>query len=307
LHPSFSLSPESFIGWYDKIKESFTDFKPETRTMTINYTKGTSTIGLKITAPEGFRKNRNKLKIPAFPGFRISRMSDDVFHELKYLWKEVDGYFILDANQLPSSENYLIELEGSVESKALKNLVHIKPATNRDNDDENDKYWLDSSIKQPQLLDKIWDELEIDEVNIGVFVDINKMFGLAFPEEIKDKKAAIDDLLNTAKNFDRNTLFKAALEYKRQERRSRFHPADFYRLISRLTARDVFLKHLDVDKPYDIGDIDKPENFIGIIPQNIKVQAITHLTLRQPTALGYLKFKRKLYEEKIKDEVNRLL
>lgn len=303
LNPSLNLSPEAFIGWYDRIKQNFTDFKPETRTMMINFTRRTSTIGLQIKVPDGFRKNHSKIKIPAYPGFSILRMVDEVFHEQKNLWTLTDDYYVLDAKNLPSSERYLIELEGSVEESALKNLVHIKPAANRDNDDDHDKYWLDSSIKQPELLDKIWDDLEIEDVNIGVYVDIDKMFGLTIPQEIKDKTVAMDDLLTTAKNFDRNALIRSAVEYKRQERKlPSFNPTDFYKIIHKLTARDFILQHLEIDKPYNIGDIDHPEKFVGLVPQNIKVQAMTTLTLRQPTALGYLKFKRKLYMNKLKTE-----
>lgn len=307
MDASVSLSPEAFIGWFEKIKENFTDFRPETRNMIINFSKRTSTIGFQITVPDGFRKNHNKLKVPNYPGFNLVRMTDEVFHEQKHLWKHVDDYHVLDAKDLPSSERYLIELEGAIDEQALKKLVHIKPAANRDNDDEHDKYWLDSSIKQPDVLDKIWDDLEIEEVNVGVYVDIDKMFGLTIPKEIRDKADAISDLLTTAKNFDRNALLRSAVEYKKQVRISpAFNPGHFYQLINKLTARDILLQHLEIDKPYDIGNVGSPEKFVGLVPQNIKVQALTTLTLRKPTALGYLKFKRKVYMEKLRDEFKKL-
>ena len=155
-----------------RIKELFTDFKPETRSMTINFSQGVSQIGFQITVPEGWRKSRRKVKIPAIPGYKILRMVDEGFQERKQLWKVSGEYFVLDANVLPASERYLIEMEGTVDENILKNFVYIKPAANRDNDDENDKYWLESSIRQPNALERIYDDLEIDDVNFGVVVDI---------------------------------------------------------------------------------------------------------------------------------------
>jgi len=307
LDASLSLSPEAFIGWFEKIKENFVDFRPETRTMIINFSRQTSTIGFQITIPEGFRKKHNKLKIPNYPGYNLLRMTDEVFHEQKHLWKHVDDYHFLDAKDLPSSERYKIELEGPIDQQALKKLVHIKPAANRDNDDEHDKYWLDSSIKQPEVLDKIWDDLEIEDVNVGVYVDIDKMFGLTIPNEIREKADAIDDLLKTAKNFDRTAILKSAIQYKRQERRApTYNPGHFYQILNKLTARDILLQHIEIDKPYDIGNVDSPEKFVGLVPQSIRVQALTTLTLRKPTALGYLKFKRRLYMEKLRTEFKKL-
>jgi len=303
LSPSIGLSPEAFVGWYDRIKKNFEPFRPETRSMMINFSRKSSTIGLQIKVPDGFRKNHSKIKIPAYAGFTILKMVDEVFHEHKYLWQLIDGFYELDAKNLPSSERYLIELEGGIDESALKKLVHIKPAANRDNDEEHDKYWLESSIRQPDVLDKLWDDLEIDEVDIGVYVDIDKMFGLTIPQEMKDKAESIRDLLTFARHLDRNALIRGAIDYKRQEERlPSFNPNDFYSIVNKLTARNFILQHLEVDRPYNIGTIDQPDKFVGLVPQNIKVQTLTTLTLREPTALGYLKFKRKLYMDKLKNE-----
>ena len=68
----FPSAAAAIIGWYDRIKELFTDFKPETRSMTVNFSRGVSQIGFQVTVPEGWRKNKRKVKIPAIRGYRIS-------------------------------------------------------------------------------------------------------------------------------------------------------------------------------------------------------------------------------------------
>lgn len=310
MEPTASVpsAAAAIIGWYDRIKELFTDFKPETRSMTVNFSRGVSQIGFQVTVPEGWRKSKRKVKIPAIRGYRILRMVDEGFREQKQLWKMSDGYFVLDANTLPASERYLVEMEGMVDESILKKIVYIKPAANRDNNDEDDKYWLESSIRQPNALEKIYDDLEIDDVHFGVVVNIDKMFGLTIPKEVKEKTAAVQKLLNvSSSNFDRNLLLRAAVAYRRQESISpSLDPGNFFRIIQRVTAKDLIMQHISIDRPYDIGNIKQPERYVDIVPQSINVQAVTKLTLRTPIASGYLVFKREKYMEKLRAEFKKL-
>ena len=297
------------VGWYEKVEQLFTDFKPETRTMTINFSRGVSQIGFQITVPDGWRKNKRKVRIPAIAGYKILRMVDEGFREQKQAWKLSDGHFVLDAKVLPASERYLIEMEGTVDERVLKNFVYIKPAANRDNDDESDKYWLESSIRQLNTLEKIYTDLEIEDVNIGVVVNIDKMFGLTIPKEVQEKAVAVTNLLRTSSSeFDRNKLLRAAIAYKRQERISpSFDPENFFKVIQKVTAKDLIRQHINIDHPYDIGNIEQPVKYVNIVPQSINIQAITRLTLETPMANGYLVFKRKKYIEKLRLEFKKLV
>ena len=304
-----NVAPENLIGWFDKIRKYFEDFKPETRTMVINYSKRTSIIGLFLHIDEGFRKNHNKIKIPYYPGFEISRMQDAVFRELKFLWKRENNQWVLDAKLLPPSDGYFIELEGSVEENAVKDLVHIQPAINRDSDEDSDRYWLDSSIKNPNLLEKVWTHLQINDIDVGVSVDFNKMFALRVPQEIRDKADSIKNFLNAGSSpaLDRNLIYKTLFEYRRQDKKVPFHPTDFIKVIQNLTARDTLIDYLSVDTSYKIGEITQPTKYNNIIPQDVKVQAFTTLTLRYPQALGYLTFKRQKYLDKLQEEFDKLM
>ena len=150
---SFSTSPGDALDWFEKIKGYFKDFRPEAKSMTINFTNKTSNIGLSLNIEEGFRKNHNKIKIPAYPGFQITKMQDASFNQIQPLWKIIDGEWILDAKDLPPSDGYFVELEGSMDKKNLEGLVHIKPSINRDDNNEVDRYWLDASLRNPKKLE----------------------------------------------------------------------------------------------------------------------------------------------------------
>lgn len=302
LDPSFNFSPESILGWYDKIKTNFTDFKPETRTMTINYGRKTSVIELALKIEDGFRKNHQKIKLPAYNDYQIIRMKDDSFHNLKFLWQRDGNYWVLDASKLPSSEWFSIELEGSIQPNILKDLVHIKPAFNRDSDNDTDKFWLDASIKNPTIIDKMWQALEIQDVNVGVLVDVNKLFGLRMPSEIQDKAVMMQKYLRAGLLLDRQNMFRTASAYRQFEREIPFNPNDFLKIIQNLTGREIFMDYLNIDQPYSIGDIDHPKKHDGILPMDVRVQTLTNLTLKNPQSSGYLIFKRQKYLDRLEDE-----
>ena len=304
---SVNISPGDALAWFDNAKSYFKDFRPTAKSMMINYSRKTSNIGLAVTIDKGFRKNHNKIKIPAYPGFSIKKMEDASFNQIKSLWKIVDKEWILDAKDLPPSDGYFIELEGSIDEKSLKDLVHIKPSINRDNDDEVDRYWLDASLKNPKKLEHVWAELEIDAVDVGVKIDVNKMFGLKIPQDLRDKADSLQKFIEAGRRGDRNMIFDTVWDLKRQEKKTAFHPADFVKIIQNLTARETLLNYVSVDTSYTIGDIEHPTKYEGIVPLDVRVQTLTTLTLENPQSLGYLTLQRKSYLEKIEDEFNEIL
>lgn len=306
MDPSEAGTVHAIISMYDRIKELFSDFRPETRTMTINFARKTSQIGFQITVPEGMRKSHRKVRIPAMQGYSILRMTDEGFQEQRHIWKMDGEDFVLDAKDLPSSERYLVEMEGKVAGD-LDGFIYIKPAVNRDNDENDDRYWLESSIKKIGILENIYTDFDIDEVNFGVKINVDKMFKLAIPEEIKDKADAQLRLLNASENWDRNKILRAAMAYRRYARQSpSYGIEDFFKIVQRVTGGDLIREHMRVEKPYDVGSIMQPVKYTGIVPQNIEVQAVTRLTLKEPIARGYLIFEREKYLKRLRSEFEKM-
>lgn len=304
---SLNVSIGDSIERLNKALDCFRDFKPETRTMTIDFTHGTSSVGFMIKVDEGFRKRRRKITIPAHHGFSISNMMDATFNQLVHKWEQVDGHWVLEAKELPPSNGYFLILNGRVERKTLDGLVHIKPSINRDSDGEVDRYWLDASLKNTKMLESAWEELSISEVGVGIKIDINKLFGLMVPQSVKDKAVSTAKFLQAANSNDRNRLFNAWRAYKTHEKATPFKTNDFLEVIKKLTARNTLLDYMSVDKNYGIGEITHPTKYEGIIPQDVKVQALTTLTLKNPQSMGYLILKRQSYIEKIREEFNKIV
>jgi len=61
-----------------------------------------------------------------------------------------------------------------------------------------------------------------------------------------------------------------------------------------------------VEKPYDVGNITQPVKYTGIVPQNIEIQAVTRLTLKEPIARGYLIFEREKYLKRLRSEFEKM-
>jgi len=306
LNPDTSggiAAASAVIDWYDRIKKHFEDFRPETRSMTINFTRCTSEMSFKVTVPEGWRKRHNKIVLPAYGGSGVVGMMDDSFNDHKHLWRRVGSEFVLDADNLPSAETYLVTMEGSVSRSALDRFVYIKPAANRTTDDTSEKYWLESGLRNLRTLESVYDDLKVDDINFNVSVSIDKMFGLTIPPDIQEQAKAVDGLRRAALHTDRQAWFHAMRSYKAQSRiLPGYDPRTFRRLVDALTSREIIAKYVTVDRPYGLGEIRPPEKYHGIVPQSVTVSAVTSLTLRDPAATGYLSFNKKSYIEKLRSE-----
>ena len=302
-----SVDPSSIIGWYEKVHEQLSDFKPEARSMEVNFAQRLTLMHVQIVVPDGMRKSLTKVKIPAYPGYRITGMIDEAFVEHNHLWRHDGDNYVLKASDLPASSRYRVTMEGSIDERVLKELVYVKPATNQDNDEKNDKYWLESSLKNPELLQRTYADLEISEVSSGVVVDIDKMFGLAIPPEIEATANAVKRLLAASSAFDRNEIMRAAQRYKKAARAAPVVAIDdFNAIVDKVTGRETILKHMQVDPRYDIGRVDQPVKYSGIIPQELGIQALTRLSQNKPRASGYLTFKRQEYIDMLASEFGKL-
>ena len=117
--------------------------------MEINYAQKKSRINFQVSIPEGMRKKSRKVRIPFAQGYKIIEMIDDAFIPQDHHWRAADDHYVLDANDLRPSSTYRVTLEAGIDTSALERLVYVRPTLNRDNDDDNDNYWLESSIRQP--------------------------------------------------------------------------------------------------------------------------------------------------------------
>ena len=303
---SININTDKIFEWFEKIKSCFEDYKPKPKSMIINYSTKTCSLEILLTIDEGFRKNHRKIKIPAYSQFAITKMMDITFTRIEKLWKLIGDEWVLNAKELPAGDTFFIEITGKIDESNLKNLVHIKQSINPDTDKLVDRYWLDVSLRNPKLLEKVWNELQIDEINVGVKINVNKMFAMRIPALLKEKADTVQEFIDAGFRGDRGEMFRARSAMRRQAKLTKYTQNDFLNMISNLTTRETLLNYITVENNYRLGDLKQP-NYRGWIPQNIHVQALTMLTLKNYQSIGYLTLKKEQYLKKIDEDIDKML
>jgi len=292
--------------WVDKVLNYVRPYKPETKSMTINYRNLNAEIELLLFIPDNIKRKLKKVEIPAYQNFKVSEFRDESFNKIEELWSLENEKWKLNTNNLPSSERYLLTLKGSVPEDALSKIVFIQPSANRDQTEELDRFWLSSMIKNVDTLEKIWDSLNVDDVTANVNIGIERCFSTTIPKDLKEKVNATKRWIQAGQHRDREEVVKAWSELRRAKGKFTISIEDLLNLIHKLTADNTFSKYLSLDKPYTLGEIKREETYKGSFPERMYTEANTFLNLKHPSANGYLSFKKKDYIETIESEFEKL-
>ena len=159
-------------------------------------------------------------------------------------------------------------------------------------------------IKDVELIEEIWDMLEIEDVNVGIKVGINRCFSAIIPYNYRKKIESTQRFLRAGHGSDRQELFHAWGEYRKTLRMEGVSVEALMELIGKLTSGEIFGKYVYVDKPYNLGAIKRERELSGPFPKYMFVQALTNLTLKQCVADGYLVFEKKKYTDEIEESID---
>lgn len=299
---------EKIFDWLHKVTDYFKPYKPDVKSMVINYRNLSSEINLLLHIPDSMKRKIVKVEIPAYQNFVITDMMDESFNRIRALWRFEDGKWKLDSKALPESEMFLVTLKGKVPKTSLLKLIRIQPARNRDQTEEFDRYWLDSMIRNVGLLEQIWHELNVEDVNVAARVGIERCFSTTVPKELKAKLKATRRWIQAGHGRSREEVFRAWADVRRASRALKIPVDKIVDLMYKLTIGETFTSFLSVDRPYSLGDVRREEQLVSLLfPERMLVEAITELSLKQPTATGYLTFKKEDYTETIEESFSELL
>jgi len=293
--------------WVDKVLDYVRPYKPETKSMTINYRNLNAEIELLLFIPDSVKRKLKKVEIPAYQNFKVSEFRDESFNKIEELWSLENEKWKLNTNNLPASERYLLTLKGSVPEDALSKIVFVQPSANRDQTEEFDRYWLSSMIRNTDTLEKIWDSLNVDDVTANVNIGIERCFSTTIPKDLKEKVKATKKWIQAGQHRDREEVVRAWSELRRAKGKFTISIEDLLNLIHKLTADNTFQKYISLDQPYNLGEIKREETYKGSFPERMYTEASTFLNLKQPSANGYLNFNKKDYIETIESEFEKLI
>lgn len=293
------------IEWAKGILHYFTPYKPEVRSITVNHRDQKSTIEIVLKIKNDIKRQYRSVEVP-YGEYRITSMMDENFRKVKDCWKSDGVKWKLDPLKLPEGESYLVTLQGKVAKDVLDKFIYIQPAINRDRTGTCDRYWLSALIKNLEVLEKLWDAFNVDDVNSGVNIEIINSLTASLPKDLIKQHSLLQKWIDVGRGRDREKLGKVWREIKTYNWDSTVSLEYIIKVFSEATDPNFISNFLKLDKPFQLGDImkevslkkDFPE--IILLPSQVLVNTNTNLTLRQPTAEGFLTFERTRYENEVK-------
>ena len=286
------------MGWIDKVVTFFQGYHPEITSLNVNLKTCESELELVVEMPDSIRGKIGKIRIPAYGNFTIDHVQDGSFRRIPQLWTLDGGRWVAKASQLPPGK-FLIRMRGSLPPEARADLVRIQPALNRDRTEIEEKYWLDSMIRSPQTLEAIYNSVNVDEVTVGVKISLQRSFATTIPKEVSKKIQATQRWVQVGKSLDRQKLFHEWMSYRGAQKETEVSVDEIIAAVYQLTKAEVFSKHVRVDSPYKIGEIERKESKSGPVPEDMEVEALTRLTLKSPVAQGNLIFAFRAFENEL--------
>ncbi len=295
------------LGWVRKVREYLKDFSPDLKSMTVNYKTRDSEINLSVNVPDDLRRKFLSIKIPAYNDFQIVSVLDETFNQVKRAWRLKDDCWKIKADQLPKSERFLVTMNGKLSHYAMQKLVYAKTAANRDKSEDEEKYWLQAIIRDVSLVEKVYSELAIEDVDVRIKIGLDQYYALALPKDIVNRVSVIKDWVSvgrSSRNF--GEVYRSWKKFRRQEKKTRLSPDTLISWVNNISSERFLQGFFFVDPPYRLGSV-SPGSYgkLGLL-ENVGVEGRTDLTLKAPKAEGNLTFQKLKYEEKVKESFENL-
>lgn len=290
-----------------KVSEQLKPFDPSIKSFRIDYLGRDSEVRYLLLIPDGIRRQiRRKIEIPAITGFRFDEMWDlDKAMPVDSSWAFNGEKWILDVTKLPSSERYWLSVKGKISKNFLDELVSVKVAENPSRDAEEDKYWIHSAMKNVEFFEKIWTDLNIDQVNADVRIGVERMFSSAIPVGLKEKLEIQQKLLNAITSGNRDE--EQRLKYRFRRMPISVAPITLSNLLGKLVSGEFFGDYVRVGPPFTVNSIEPIKETGMFIPEKVKVGVQTDLNYRVPAAKADLCFQRHKYSQLVTEEVKSIL
>ena len=288
----------------DEVLNAFRPYQPEVRRFRIDYLTKTSEIKYLLTIPAGAKRLTHvTVELPATTGFKIDEVLDmDTTNLLNVRYDAQGGKWVFKANDFPDSTRFLVTTRGLISQDFLDRLVGVNCAANPTRRNECDCYWIHSALKDVSILQKIWDELDIEHVKIDVRIGVERFFSQAIPEPVKKKLEIQKDLLLAIQQGQRN-IEGLKSRYRFAATKTKISPSELIDVMMKLVSGETFSEYVSLDKPFELGSIEPHRELTSIIPEKVKVGILTDLNLNLPAAKGELTFKRKDFIDAVTESI----
>lgn len=296
-----------YFNWFRDIKDRL-EFDQEVMNVSINYTGRTCEISNRLHIPSSKHDKLKEIELPKYDEYRIKDILNSSFESIKELFYLSDNKYICNADIIPQfDDKILLILEGTMSTTFLNRLIRVQPAMNRDQTNELDRYWLDVMIKDIDMWDKIWLSMDVEDVDLLVDVSLDRCFGVVLPPSIQKRILATQEYLRAGRGRSRDHVMRAWGAFRTIVQKEAYTGDKIMEIGRKLLEPDNFINYLEVDDPYRIGGVERTsQRPRRSIPEEITVTARTDLNYEEPIATGYLNFKKKLFIDILKEEIEKI-
>lgn len=282
-------------------KEYLSDFRPQTRSVRYNYRERTSEMTFLIEVPDSRERKLSDVEIPVL-GYRVKDMfSMPDYKSVESAIVHKDEYITFDPDALPGHNEFILTLTGNVDPDTLKELVHLKVPEDPQTKDELDKYWVHSAIKRPSIMKEVYDDLQIDNVDLSVQVGVQRCFSSTIPQDVLDLFDKTRELMEASDKYNRNKLRSAGKRRHEALQSINTQPGEAADFLRSLATAEHIQDFISVDSPYRRRNINPELSNNRPIPETIDVDITTDLDLDNRAADGEIVFEKGDYEEYIGD------
>lgn len=303
---SASIALDKVTSWIPKVMDNLKPYRPDIKNVNIDYLNRNTELGLIINVPNGLRRRIRHIEIPSSSNYRINSIMDG-YNQIELAdVVQLDGQKIkIKTDRLSANETFFISLKGKLPQETLDDIVYVQPAKNKDRKGGTERYWLMSMIRNAESIENLWETLNVDNVIAGVDIGIERYLSTNLPPELKKGLEAMNSWTKATYSNNWEDVRRGWLNM-RSVRKSRITVEELIGIFKKLTTDEFFSDFIDIDNPYFLGEVKNNEPYHAI-PQNIYAEAHTRLTLKQPTAEGYMTFKKENYVECIKKKYDEII
>lgn len=212
--------------------------------------------------------------------------------------------FLVSTKDIPAGTDLvLMQFQYKIpDSKFISNLVETKVAAEPLEFNERDEYWMHAQLRFPQILQKIYSDLKIQDVDLSVNVAVDNEVKTAIPKHVTRHLQLIRDMLAET---ERGKAHKLLLQHLQMKRRIGI---DIYALINEISSIFLpsrFKNYIEIVSPFKYVDSRQGTasyNFPGqLVPKVMTVISQTDLSLQTPAVDGKLVYKKKNLLDKLTD------
>jgi hypothetical protein len=295
----------NLVGVVSRAYEFFDDFRPETKSVRYNYREATSEITFLVHVPDSRKRQFGKVKIPIREGYRLKGMfSLPDYNRVKAAYTSDDGYISFNPKELPSNNEYVVTLNGDVESETLEEIVHLKTPEDPTRTEKEDSYWVHSAIKRPGVMKEIYDDMQVDNVDISLQVGVQRCFSNGIPEDILSVFDRTRELLQASDKADRNEILTASRRRYQARQDLSTSPAEAADIVRSLATAENIQDYIRVDDPFRERNINPGTPEQHIFPETVSVDVTTDLNLDRQAADGDIIFEKKSFEKFVEGRID---